>query len=165
MNAYLGLGSNLGNRFENLSQSVERLRAVDDIEVREISPVYETDPVGVPEQPRYLNAVLRVETVLEAEKLLGTCLAIESSMGRVRTERWGARNIDIDILLYEDQVVRSGELNLPHLYMHQREFVLRPLADIAPGLVHPVFRVTVRELLAAVGNSGGVRRVDGLNLA
>lgn len=164
MNAYLGLGSNLGDRQKYLAQALERLRGIEGIEVKAVSAVYETDPVGDPDQPMYLNAAVRVETALTAKQLLKACLAIEKSMGRVRTERWGSRNIDIDLLVYENSVVSTRDLTIPHPLLHEREFVLRPLADIDPDLVHPVLFETVRDMLAAVESTGGVRRMEDIDL-
>jgi 2-amino-4-hydroxy-6-hydroxymethyldihydropteridine diphosphokinase len=162
--AYLGLGSNLGDRLENLSRAVELLDDAEGIEVRERSVVYETEPAGDPKQPRYLNAVVRVETVLSAKSLLDVCLAVEKSMGRVRAKRWDSRNIDVDLLIYGDEVISTEKLIVPHPLMHEREFVLRPLADIAPDIVHPVLLETVRDMLAAVEGSSGARRMDGFDL-
>lgn len=160
MNAYLGLGSNLGDRFRNLSEAVRRLNETGEVEVREISPVYETEPDGDPGQPEYLNAALRVETALDARKLLKACLGVEKAMGRVREEHWGPRNIDIDLLVYGDVVLSTKDLSVPHPLLHEREFVLRPLADIAPELVHPVIFDTVSQLLGDVEKRGAVRRDD-----
>ena len=165
MNAYLGLGSNLGDRFRNLSEAVLRLNKVDGIEVQKISSVYETDPVGDSLQPKYLNAAIQVETALDARDLLKACMAVERDMGRVRHERWESRVIDIDVLFYDDAVMGSKELTLPHPLLHEREFVLRPLADIAPDLVHPMLEKSVAQLLEEVEISEGVERMDDLSLS
>jgi 2-amino-4-hydroxy-6-hydroxymethyldihydropteridine diphosphokinase len=139
------------------------LNETDDIEVREKSPIYETDPVGDPDQPKYLNAAVRVETGLDAKKLLGACLGIEKEMGRIRHKRWDSRIIDIDLLVYENLVMSTKDLTLPHPLLHERAFVLRPLADIAPDLEHPVIFDTIRRLLEEVDDSG-VQKVDDLEL-
>lgn len=163
MNAYLGLGSNLGDRFKNLSEAIQRLNSVEGIEVREVSAVYETDPVGDSSQPKYLNAAIRVETTLEAKKLLKACMTVERSMGRVRRAQWESRVIDIDVLFYDNEVMSTKELTLPHPLLHEREFVLRPLADIAPDLVHPMLDESIAQLLEEV-EPGGVERLDDLTL-
>ena len=154
MKAYLGLGSNTGDRFENLKKAVQQLNTQSGIRVQRVSPVYETVPMGGPEQSYYLNAVVEIETTLEAENLLTCCLNIEKEIGRIRTVHWGPRIIDIDIELYGQLVVKATELTIPHPLMHERAFVLRPLSDIAPDFVHPVLGLTVKELLARVEDSG-----------
>ncbi len=151
MNAYLGLGSNLGDRFKNLTEALRRLNIAPGVTVRKASPVYETFPMGGPgRQSMYLNAAVLIETSLDAMTLLETCMSIEESMGRVRRVRWESRAIDIDILLYENQTAVAERLTLPHPRMHEREFVLRPLADIAPNIVHPVIHKSILTLLEMV---------------
>jgi 2-amino-4-hydroxy-6-hydroxymethyldihydropteridine diphosphokinase len=159
--AYLGLGSNLGDRFLNLREALRRLKDSSGLEISRISPVYETDPVGGPSQPRYLNMVVEIVTKIEARKLLKMCQEIENEMGRVRAERWGPRTIDIDIIIYGDMVSSTRELTIPHPLFHEREFVLRPMADIAPDLLHPVLDLSVRELLDGVEESG-VKKMNSL---
>lgn len=126
---YLGLGSNLGDRLANLSRAVEEL-AGRGVRVVRSSRVYETDPVGGPPQPQYLNAVVEVATDLEPEELLRVCLEVESELGRTRGERWGPRTIDIDLLAYGDREIAEPDLTLPHPRMHEREFVLVPLLEL-----------------------------------
>jgi 2-amino-4-hydroxy-6-hydroxymethyldihydropteridine diphosphokinase len=128
--AYLGLGSNLGDRLVHLREAVALLgeRAVHPVRS---SRVYETDPVGGPPQPRYLNAVLEVDTRLDPQELLAACLEVEKDLGRVRGERWGARVIDIDVLTYGDRRVEEPGLQIPHPRMHERAFVLIPLLELA----------------------------------
>jgi 2-amino-4-hydroxy-6-hydroxymethyldihydropteridine diphosphokinase len=163
MKAYLGLGSNMGNRFRNLSDAVNHLVRKNGICITHVSPVYETDPVGNTDQPKYLNAVLEIDTELEPLDLLETCLEVEAEMGRVRTRRWESRSIDIDVLLCGEELISTEELIVPHPLLHEREFVLRPLADIAPDLVHPVLDESIAELLSHVEESG-VRKVEDLVL-
>jgi 2-amino-4-hydroxy-6-hydroxymethyldihydropteridine diphosphokinase len=163
MKAYLGLGSNLGNRFRNLSDAVNHLVRKNGIRIAHVSPVYETDPVGNTDQPKYLNAVLEIDTVLEPMNLLKTCLEVEAEMGRIRTRRWESRSIDIDVLLCGEELISTEELIVPHPLLHEREFVLRPLADIAPDLVHPVLDESIAELLCQVEESG-VRKMEDLVL-
>jgi 2-amino-4-hydroxy-6-hydroxymethyldihydropteridine diphosphokinase len=134
--AYLGLGSNLGDRPENLGRAVALLGARDGVAVVRTSSVYETAPVG-PAQPDFLNAVAEVDTTLSPRDLLEACLGVEEEMGRVRGERWGPRVIDVDLLLYDDERVDEPNLVVPHPRMHERAFVLVPLAELAPDVVLP----------------------------
>ncbi len=133
--AYLGLGSNLGDRGRYLAEAVCALQAEPGNSVKMVSSVYETKPVGVQEQPDFLNLVVRVETVFSARDMLACGLRIEAGLGRVRSERWGPRTIDIDVLWHDGQAVNEPDLVLPHPRMAERAFVLVPLAEIAPGLL------------------------------
>ena len=132
--AYLSLGANLGNREETLRESVRRIGAAESVELTAVSSVYETEPWGKLDQPRFLNLAVAVETTLSPEALLALAQKIEKELGRVRHERWGARTIDIDILCFEGVERNMPELTLPHPYMTERAFVLVPLAEIAPAL-------------------------------
>lgn len=129
MNAYLGLGSNLGDRLANLQRAVDLLDAGDGVSVLRSSRVYETEAVGPP-QPDFLNAVIEVSTSLGPGDLLGRCLRVEDEMGRVRTVRWGPRVIDVDLLTYGRQTVDLPDLTVPHPRMHERLFVLAPLLEL-----------------------------------
>ena len=161
--AYLGLGSNLGDRLANIQEAVDRLAKVHGVSLQKVSPVYETLPAGGPEQPDYLNAATEIVTSLDAVCLLDACLAIEDVMGRVRGERWGPRNIDIDILLYGGERIVTDRITVPHPRMHERVFVLQPLADIAPDAVHPPTGLSVGELLGRV-NVSGIRKMEKMKL-
>jgi 2-amino-4-hydroxy-6-hydroxymethyldihydropteridine diphosphokinase len=130
--AYLGLGSNLGDRLGTLQAAVDRLGAEDGIRVDASSRVWETAPVGGPEQPDYLNAVVRVETELEPRELLAACRRVESALGRERAERWGPRTIDVDVLLYDARTVDEPDLTVPHPRLAERAFVLLPLMELEP---------------------------------
>ena len=145
---YLSLGSNLGDRESNLRAAIERLSAPD-LRVLRTSPVYETEPVDYIHQRWFLNLVVEAETGLFPLQLLARTGKIERALGRVRTVAKGPRTIDIDILLYGAVVVDSAALEIPHPRMAERRFVLAPLADLAPGLRHPLTHQTVREMLEA----------------
>jgi len=144
---FIGLGSNLGDRTANLQAAVSELKTVEGIEVVQVSSFIETSPHGGPPQPDYLNAAVELSVTLLPGELLDALLAIETRLGRVRTERWGPRVIDLDLLLYGDHVIRRPELEVPHPRMHLREFVLRPLCEIAPDLVHPILGKDIRTML------------------
>ena len=143
--AYLALGSNLGDKEANLRRALELVQQRG-VEVVKTSSFICTEPYGVTDQPQFLNGVCEVRTSLEPLELLQTLLEIEQEMGRVRLRHWGERNIDLDLLLYEDVVMDTPELILPHPDMQNRDFVLLPLAEIAPELVHPILQKSIEEL-------------------
>ena len=143
--AHIALGSNLGDKEANLRRALELLDERG-VEVVKVSTFICTEPYGVTDQPQFLNAVCQVRTSLEPVALLHTLLGIEQEMGRVRLRHWGERNIDLDLLLYEDVVMDTPELKLPHPDIQNRDFVLLPLFEIAPELIHPVLRKNIREL-------------------
>jgi 2-amino-4-hydroxy-6-hydroxymethyldihydropteridine diphosphokinase len=153
--AYVALGSNLGERADYLRSALNAMGGRVG-PVRAVSSAYETEPVGITDQPLFLNAVCSVETGLEPERLLETLLEIESEQGRVRTVKDGPRTLDLDLLLYEDLVIDEPGLQVPHPRMGERAFVLVPLAEIAPELIHPVSRLMVREMLARLPTPVGI---------
>lgn len=130
--AYLGIGTNLGDRLAFLQGAVDGLAATSGTRVVAVSPVYETDPVGGPEQPDFLNAVVVVDTALDPHELLAACQGLEQEAHRVRAERWGPRTLDVDVLLYGDERIDTADLVVPHPRAGERAFVLVPLADVAP---------------------------------
>lgn len=146
----------MGDRAANLDAAIERLGELGRIAAR--SALYETEPVEVERQPWFVNCVVAIETELMPRQFLSRVLAIEQKMGRRRTQQKGPRNIDIDILLFGSSIVDTPALTIPHPAMHQRRFVLEPLAEIAPEVRHPVFKKTVREMLAELPPGNGVVR-------
>ncbi len=150
---YLGLGSNMGNRQRNLERALDLLSGR--LRVGEISSIYETDPMGNVDQPRFLNLVCQAFTHLSPEGLLALAKGIESKMGRTGKTQ-APRPIDIDILLYGAQVIDTPELVIPHPRMTERRFVLIPLVEIAPDVIHPVSGKTARELLQGITEEQGV---------
>ncbi|MCZ6682550.1 MAG: 2-amino-4-hydroxy-6-hydroxymethyldihydropteridine diphosphokinase [Planctomycetota bacterium] len=146
--AYVGLGSNMGNREKNIAAALNSLESTRGINVTKASALYETEPVGGPPgQDSFINAVVRVETTLTSRRLLAVCLNIEDSLGRKRSVRWGPRTIDLDLLSFDDEIRASAKLMLPHPHMHTRRFVMEPLAEIAPDFVHPTLEQTAAEIL------------------
>ncbi|MDT8443781.1 MAG: 2-amino-4-hydroxy-6-hydroxymethyldihydropteridine diphosphokinase [Desulfuromonadales bacterium] len=150
--AYLGLGSNLGNRLAFLRCGRDTLANQPGIELIRTSSVYETEAVGgPPDNPTFLNAVMQIRTSLEPDQLLAACLTAESEFGRSRPAKWAPRTLDIDILFYADQIVCTEHLTIPHPRLQERPFVLIPLLDIAPDLKHPLLEKTIAELAAVAG--------------
>ena len=150
--AYLGLGSNLGERREHLAGALRELNADRATVIVQGSSLYESKPVGMTDQPDFLNLVVQIETAHLPRELLSFCLGIEARLGRERRERWGPRTIDVDVLAYNDLWWSDDHLVLPHPRMHERSFVLTPLAEIAPDL--PINTVSVRDLAARAGSEG-----------
>ncbi|MCX7599465.1 MAG: 2-amino-4-hydroxy-6-hydroxymethyldihydropteridine diphosphokinase [Armatimonadetes bacterium] len=137
MKYFLGLGSNLGQRAVNLAEALVRLARIAGLRLCRVSSVYETEPVGITEQPRFLNMVVEIGADLHPEKLMAELLRVEQAMGRVRDIRWGPRLIDLDLLLWDGPPLVGQQVELPHPRLMERSFVLIPLAEIVPGLVLP----------------------------
>ena len=156
--AYLGFGSNIGDRERHLETALDRL-AASGVRIVRVSSLYETEPVGLKAQRWFLNLAAEIETDLFPMQLLSRISKIEQALGRVRTVRNGPRTLDIDILLYGKAVVRSAKLEIPHPRIAERRFVLAPLAELAPDLRHPVTHQTIRAMLEAAP-AQTVRRLD-----
>src|SRR5438132_10941683 len=146
---YLALGANLGDRWENIRQAVALLPPA--VKVEAVSPLYEPEPWGEPNQPRYLNCACRATTALEPREVLAHVKGIEKKLGRRPGKRWGPRPIDIDIIFYDAVVIDGPNLTIPHPRMLERAFVLRPLVDLDPNLVHPVTGERLTQVLAGIG--------------
>ena len=150
---FLGVGSNEGDRLSNIAEALRRLSILPDIRIKQIAPIVETQPVGGPAQGPYLNTVVEIETALPAEGLLGFLQDTERQLGRQPGPRWGPRPIDLDILFYDDRVIRTGLLEVPHPRLHERRFVLEPLLQLEPSLIHPVLKRSIKDLLAQLSDS------------
>ncbi|CDR27265.1 2-amino-4-hydroxy-6-hydroxymethyldihydropteridine diphosphokinase [Staphylococcus schweitzeri] len=145
--AYLGLGSNIGDRESQLNEAIKILNEYEGIDVLKVSSIYETAPVGYTEQPNFLNLCIEIETTLSVSELLERCLDAEARLYRVRKERWGPRTIDVDILLYGNEITELPNLSVPHPRMNERAFVLIPLNDIAANVIEPRSKLKVKDLV------------------
>lgn len=145
--AYLGLGSNIGNRKLQLNEAIKILHAYQGIQVTQVSHIYETEPVGYTNQPKFLNLCIEIETELNPQSLLKCCLATEQQLHRKREIRWGPRTLDVDILLFGDQIIEQDNLSVPHPRMKERSFVLIPLNDIATNQIEPISNKSIGQLV------------------
>lgn len=158
--AYIAIGSNQGDRELSLLRAVAEIGKIAHSKVTGLSPFYETTPVGMSDQPNFYNAVLRLSTTLSPHDLLKALQNIEDNVfKRKRTVKWGPRNIDLDILLYGDQIVNTAELTVPHPQMSKRRFVLQPLCDLSPDLINPQDGLSIRQLLQRLTSDEKVVRV------
>jgi 2-amino-4-hydroxy-6-hydroxymethyldihydropteridine diphosphokinase len=144
--AYISIGSNIGDREENCRKAIKLLKEKG-IAVKKQSRMYETEPWGIKDQPKFINMAIEVETDKKPEELLRILKEIEKEIGRTETVKWGPRVIDLDIIFYDDLILKSQDLEIPHPLLHEREFVLKPLCEIAPEKKHPVTGKTVKEML------------------
>jgi len=148
MLTYIGIGSNLGDKRKNIRRAIEALGSDPRNRLVRCSPLYCTEPVGKTDQDWFVNGVVSLETLMGPGELLGFLLSVEKKMGRRREEKWGPRTIDLDILFYGDQILEDADLSIPHPRLQERRFVLVPLRDVAPDLVHPVLGKPVSRILA-----------------
>ena len=165
--AHIGIGANLGDRRSVIAAALADIAAVGGIEVLAVSPLVETDPVGGPDQPPFLNGAATLRTVLPPRRLLETMHGIEAAHGRDRSreQRWGPRSLDLDLLLYGDLVVTEQGLTIPHPRLHERSFVLHTLAIIAARTIHPILGVSIECLRDRLAGQGpGIRGIDGVLL-
>jgi len=160
--AYLGLGSNVGDREEFIEQAIFLLSKTPGIKMRKKSANYETEPEGNSDQPQFLNAAIEIQTALDPYKLLSVLHETENVLGRERDVEWGPRTIDLDILLYGDQIVSDDKLQIPHPLLHERLFVLKPLSEIAPNAIHPALEKTIMDIYEERKNEIGDKYDDDL---
>lgn len=158
-NVCLSLGSNLGNREEHLIQAIALLKEHFGINIAGLSGVYESAPLQLQNQPRFLNCVVALKTALEPAALLQVCQGVEKRLGRIKKIRFGPRVIDLDILFYDQRVIRRLDLQIPHPRLHERRFVLEPLYEINPNWEHPVLKKSVQKLLVELGDEQKVRYI------
>ncbi len=157
--AYLGIGSNLGDKIEQCRKAISEILAIQGHRLLAQSSFYKTQPMGNPDQDWFINGVIQIETDLDPLELLRKLKEIESKMGRKETFRWGPRVIDLDLLLYDDLVMKTDELEIPHPQLTRRQFVLIPLVEINPDLIHPALKKTMRKLLLEIKEDQGVEKI------
>ena len=156
-NAYVGFGSNIEDRLNYITQALQLLLEVDRVSLIQISSLYETEPVGYEEQGWFLNGVIAVETSLLVHQLLALLKTIEGLVGRQHRARWGPREVDLDLLIYDQCCINTPDLTVPHPEMHRRSFVLVPFAEIAPDVLHPIFQQNIRTLLSNLNDEKTVK--------
>ncbi|OGP89467.1 MAG: 2-amino-4-hydroxy-6-hydroxymethyldihydropteridine diphosphokinase [Deltaproteobacteria bacterium RBG_16_47_11] len=156
--AYIGMGSNVGNKLLRCQEAIFEILKIDRNKLLSQSSFYKTQPLGYTDQDWFVNGVIKVETNLEAHELLGSVQALELNLGRRETFRWGPRVIDLDLLFFDEEQIQAGDLVIPHPLLHERQFVLIPLAEIDPYLMHPVFKKTIQELLNNLYEDQGVEK-------
>jgi len=157
--AYIGIGSNVGNKVDQCEKAISEILKVDRHKLLVKSSLFKTKPIGYTSQDWFVNGVIKIETDLEPLDLLRVLKTIESQLGRKETFRWGPRMIDLDILIFDDREMRTEDLQIPHPLLHERQFVLVPLAEIDRDLVHPVLEKTIGELLKNLKEDQGVEKL------
>ena len=161
---YIGFGSNIGDRLAHIQNAIQALSKTEEITLQNVSSVYKTDPVGYEAQAEFLNGVAAIQTSLSPLSLLHILKDIETEVGRQHRIRWGPREIDLDILIYGDLCLQTEKLIIPHPEMHLRGFVLVPLAEIAPDLVHPVFQESIQTLLNRLDDDKSISESGSISL-
>jgi dihydroneopterin aldolase/2-amino-4-hydroxy-6-hydroxymethyldihydropteridine diphosphokinase len=157
---FLGLGSNLGNRVEYIERAIEEIGSLKDTKIIKKASLYETEPWGFKEQPDFINSAVEIETMLSAEELFNEVKSIEQKLKRKSKGKWQEREIDIDILFYGNEIIKSERINIPHKEIEKRKFVLIPMYELAPDFVHPVFNETITELLSKSGDALVVKKYE-----
>ncbi len=157
--AYIGIGSNLGHKLNNCLQSIKKIGQLPNCNVIARSSLFKTEPQGVRGQDWYANCVVKIRTKLTPFELLTSLMNIELDMGRIRKKKWEARIIDLDILLFNQEIISSESLSIPHPLLHERRFVLEPLAELAPGLIHPILKLTIIQLKNALPQRPYVEKI------
>jgi len=157
--AYIGIGSNIGDKVNQCKKAISEVLKVDRHKLLTKSSLYKTKPIGYTSQDWFINGVIKIETDLEPLDLLQILKAIEVQLGRTETFRWGPRTIDLDILLFDDKEIETEELQIPHPHLHERQFVLLPMAEIDRHLIHPVLKKTVGELLENIKEDQEVEKL------
>ena len=157
--AYIGFGSNIDDRLDYITQALRLLSEADNVSLAQVSSLYETEPVGYEEQEWFLNGVIAIETDLSVHWLLGSLKDIEQEVGRQHRMRWRPREVDLDLLIYDQCCINTPDLVVPHPEMHQRGFVLAPFAEIAPDVLHPIFQQNIRTLLSNLNDEKTVKLV------
>jgi len=155
---FIAVGSNLGDKIDSCKEAINQIAGL--CEIVKISSLYETEPVGNENQPNFINCVAEINTDLSPHELLKRLNLIEEKLGRVRDEKWGPRTIDLDIIFYNDLIMRDDNLIIPHPRAHLRRFVLEPLCEIAPEFIHPEFNLSVSELLTKIEDDKEVIKLD-----
>jgi len=158
--AYIGIGSNIGDKAGNCEKAISELLKLDRHQLLAKSSLYKTQPVGYTSQDWFVNGVIKIGTELEPFVLLRSLKALEVQMGRTETFHWGPRVIDLDLLLYDEETIRTGELEIPHARLHERQFVLIPLAEIDPSYIHPLLKRTVGELAKGLKEDQGIEKIS-----
>ena len=146
MYCYLGLGSNMVDKQNYITEAINHISKLKNVEIKRTSSMIVTAPYGKTDQPDFLNCVIEIDTDLLPEELLKKCLNIENQLGRIRNEKWGPRTIDIDLLFYEDKIINTELLVLPHPQLHKREFVLTSLNELCPDLIHPILNKKIKDI-------------------
>jgi 2-amino-4-hydroxy-6-hydroxymethyldihydropteridine diphosphokinase len=157
--AYIGIGSNVGDKFINCEKAISEILKADHHKLLAKSSLFKTQPLGYTSQDWFVNGVIKIETDLEADELLRTLKTIESKLGRAETFRWGPRTMDLDVLFFDDIEIHTEQLQIPHPLIQNRQFVLVPLAEIDPSLIHPILKKTIQQLLSDLKEDQGVEKL------